>query len=70
MTAQTFNPQSRQPIQPKTDLLNLETLKFTALMYLVEAGRNEDYEQMPEIIRFAREFGASSTEINTILGLE
>lgn len=70
MITPAFHPGAQPLIRRDKEPLNLSTLKFTALMYLVEAGRKEDYEQMNEIIRYAREFGATTEEINAILGID
>lgn len=47
--------------------LNLTPLKVTALAYLSEARNQEQYEQMTEIVRYAREFGATNQEIRAVL---
>ena len=66
MKTQTIN-RTREFTQQTDKRLNFETLKFTALSYLTEARHNEDYEQMGEIITYAREFGAGPDEISAIL---
>jgi hypothetical protein len=42
-------------------------VKTTALLYLKEALLSEAYERCPEIITFAREFGAAPFEITDLL---
>ena len=42
-------------------------VRLTALLYLKEALKQERYELCPDIISAAKEFGASSSEINYLL---
>lgn len=42
-------------------------LKLTALLYLKEALLSEKYEDCPEIVTMAREFGAQNFEIINLL---
>lgn len=42
-------------------------VRLTALVYLSEALRSERYEQCAEIVQVAREFGASTNEIQSLL---
>ena len=42
-------------------------IKLTALLYLKEALRKEQYEKCPEIITVAQEFGASPYEVQDLL---
>ena len=42
-------------------------VKLTALLYLKEALRRERYEDCPEIIAVAKEFGAADFEIQDLL---
>jgi len=42
-------------------------IKLTALVYLREALNQERYEECPEIIRIAKEFGAQNDEIKLLL---
>ena len=41
--------------------------KTTALQYILEALRNEEYEVLPEMLQIAREFGAQNSEIWHVL---
>ncbi|MBP9853959.1 MAG: hypothetical protein KBD53_03725 [Candidatus Omnitrophica bacterium] len=54
--------------QPQTEGLDLSPLKITALIYVIEALVDEKYEEMRELIHFAREFGATDQEVNIALG--
>jgi hypothetical protein len=49
--------------------LDLSPLRLTALTYLAEARIKEDYEQMNDIVLYAKEFGATGREINAVLGV-
>ena len=42
-------------------------VKLTALLYLKEALRNEQYEICAEVIALAKEFGATASEIQSLL---
>ena len=42
-------------------------VKLTALLYLKEAIQKEKYEEAPEFIEIAREFGAKEREIEELL---
>lgn len=42
-------------------------LKLTALLYLKEALRKEQYEKCAEIVALAQEFGAAPFEIQDLL---
>ena len=42
-------------------------LKLTALLYLKEAVRREQYEKCAEIVALAKEFGAAEFEIQDLL---
>ena len=40
-----------------------EALKYTTLLYLGEALDNERYEECPDLIRSAKRFGATSSQV-------
>ena len=42
-------------------------VKLTALLYLKEALRKEQYEVCAEVIALAKEFGATASEIESLL---
>ena len=42
-------------------------VKLTALLYLKEALQRERYEQCPDIIAVAKEFGAAPYEVQDLL---
>ena len=42
-------------------------IKLTALLYLKEALKKERYEECPELIRVAKEFGAQDREVEELL---
>ena len=42
-------------------------VKLTALLYLKEALRKERYEECPQLILVAKEFGAQDREIEELL---
>ena len=44
-----------------------EILKVTALLYLKEALRKEQYEGCPELIRTAKGFGARQSEVRKVI---
>ena len=44
-----------------------DPVKLTALIYLKEALRKEQYELCPEIIATAKEFGAGDDEIRRLI---
>ena len=44
-----------------------DPVKLTALLYLREALRRERYEECPEYIRVAKEFGAQAREVEELL---
>ena len=44
-----------------------EPVKLTALLYLREALRKERYEDCPQFVRVAKEFGAQEREIVELL---
>ena len=44
-----------------------DAVKLTALLYLREALQNQRYEECPEFIRVAQEFGAQPREIEELL---
>ncbi|OGW79466.1 MAG: hypothetical protein A3G33_00330 [Omnitrophica bacterium RIFCSPLOWO2_12_FULL_44_17] len=59
----TRNPAGFQLIRRVTR----NPVKLTALLYLREALLGERYEECPEFIRIAREFGARANEIQSLL---
>jgi hypothetical protein len=44
-----------------------EVLKATSLIYLRDALVKEQYEQCPELVKIAKDFGASLTEVRTVI---
>ncbi len=44
-----------------------EILKVTALLYLKEALRKEQYEDCPELIQTAKSFGARQSEVRKVI---
>ncbi len=69
MNLRTFNEARVNPRpQPQKDSLDLSPLKITTLIYVIEALVDEKYEEMRELIHFAREFGATDQEVNIALG--
>ena len=56
----TFAMLKRRPIMK-------HPVKLTALLYLKEALRKQQYELCPEIIAVARDFGAVDFEIQDLL---
>ena len=67
MTVSTLNMNQFHVPAVNRRELNLTPLKVTALSYLREARSREEYEQMAELIRYAREFGATEREVALIL---
>lgn len=67
MKTTTFNRIQTNAGQPTTGGLDLSPLRLTALTYLAEARIKENYEQMADIVQYAKEFGASAREIKTVL---
>ena len=55
------------PDRKKRRVTMKHPVKLTALLYLKEALRKEQYELCPEIIAVAKEFGAASFEIQDLL---
>ncbi len=53
--------------RPKVTVTAEEVLKETALLYLSEAILKEDYEQCPELIARAKEFGVKPAEISELI---
>jgi hypothetical protein len=49
--------------QENSNHLDLNPFKVTALRYLHEALVKERYEAMTEIIHYAKEFGASESDV-------
>ncbi|MBI3313554.1 MAG: hypothetical protein HYZ83_04920 [Candidatus Omnitrophica bacterium] len=49
-------------------ILASHPVKTTSLLYIGEALRQERFEQCPEMIQIAREFGASEKEIESLVG--
>lgn len=62
MRIQTPEMNHRPATRVSTGDVNL-ALKITALIYLREARINEEYENMTELVRYARQFGADRREI-------
>ncbi len=58
-------PIMNQDVRPRVSMgdLDLTPLKVTALTYLREALVKEDYENMDELVRYARVFGADEQEV-------
>ena len=56
-----FNNKNNQWITPD------ETLKATSLLYFKEALLNEEYEDCEELIRIAKRFGATQSEISGVV---
>lgn len=54
-------------VNSKQTPIGEEALKATALLYLQEALRQEEYESCAEIIDSARNLGANSDEIGKVL---
>ncbi len=48
-------------------LVEKHPIKLTALLYLKEALERQQYENCPELIGVAREFGAAEFEIQDLL---
>ncbi|MCA9393692.1 MAG: hypothetical protein KC900_05775 [Candidatus Omnitrophica bacterium] len=63
MRIQTPEMNHRPATRVSTGDVNLAPLKITALIYLREARINEEYENMTELVRYARQFGADRREI-------
>jgi hypothetical protein len=55
-----FNP-------PRVLRVKRHPVKLTALLYLVEALKEERYEECAEFVAVAREFGAQPYEIQQLL---
>lgn len=68
MNTTTLNTTRNNALQQTTGALDLSALKLTALTYLAEARVQEDYEQMTDIVLYAKEFGATDREIDAVLG--
>lgn len=58
---------SEQARAPNLLRVKKDPVKLTALLYLREALLKERYEQAPEFIAVAREFGAKEQEISELL---
>ena len=56
-----YNDERNKPVTPD------ETLKATALIYLKEALVREEFEQCPELILKAKQFGAEGGEIRKVI---
>ncbi len=52
---------------PRPSRAQKHPVRLTALVYLSEALRSERYEECPEIVQVALEFGASQNEIRSLL---
>ena len=61
---QTIRERPRVPTLLK---VKKDPVKLTALLYLKEAIQKEKYEEAPEFIEIAREFGAKEREIEELL---
>ena len=61
---QTIRERPRAPTLLK---VKKDPVKLTALLYLKEAVLAQRYEQCPDFIWIAREFGAKEMEINELL---
>ncbi len=61
---QTIRERPRAPTLLK---VKKDPVKLTALLYLKEAVLAQRYEQCPDFIRIAQEFGAQEMEINELL---
>ena len=53
--------------RPRSLRAQRHPLRLTALLALVQALREENYEQCAEIIAIAREFGAGENEVAALL---
>lgn len=69
MNTTAINRTQANNYQQKTGGLDLSPLRLTALTYLAEARIKEGYEQMNDIVLYAKEFGATDREINAVLGV-
>lgn len=58
---------SERPRAPNVLRVKKDPVKLTALLYLREALLKERYEQAPQFIAVAREFGAQAREIEELL---
>ena len=67
MTHATLNLNHRALPYVNKEELDLSALKMTALIYLSEARALEAYETMPDLIRYAREFGAAEHDVAAAL---
>ena len=60
----TLHEQTRAPTFYTSEK---DPVKLTALLYLKEALIKERYEQCPQFIALAREFGAQNPEIDELI---
>ena len=56
-----------QARSPTLETVARNPVKLTALLYLKEALLKERYEQCPEFVAVAREFGAQNHEIEELI---
>ncbi len=54
-------------IKPNNKIWRRHPVKMTALLYLREALLEEAYEQCAQLVRIARDFGATEIELKRLL---
>ncbi|MFT5206482.1 MAG: hypothetical protein ACI9CF_000220 [Candidatus Omnitrophota bacterium] len=58
---------SMKAIKPNNKIWKRHPVKMTALLYLRDALLNEAYEQCEQLVRIARDFGATDMELKLLL---
>lgn len=53
---------------PLKSVPRAKLLKVTALLYLKEALYKQKYEQCPELVQTAKRYGATTEDIQTVIG--